>query len=133
MPDERMLPVSEEELVLPTLLILSREPYLADGVTMRELQPMLRELVAPSGKDLEIIKNRKDDYFSQKVRNLVSHRKLEKMGLAKYIKIFGQGKYVITDKGKYIASKYRCYVNDEEARLYERQMLLPVGQLLHKL
>ena len=37
-----------------------------------------------AGEDLSILKNRKDDKFSQIVRNLKSHDTLEKSGFAKY-------------------------------------------------
>lgn len=50
----------------------------------------------PSGHDIEIIAGRADDYFSQKVRNLVSHHTLEKKGLA----VHKGGKFYITKKGE---------------------------------
>jgi len=47
-------------------------------------------------QDLEILANRNDDKFSQKVRNLKSHDTLEQRGLA----IFVDGRYYITDEGR---------------------------------
>ena len=43
-------------------------------LTMGELIVILTERMKPSGHDIEIIKNRNDTYFSQKVRNLRSHK-----------------------------------------------------------
>ena len=42
-------------------------------LTMGELIGMLIERMQPSGHDMDIIANRNDTYFSQKVRNLRSH------------------------------------------------------------
>ena len=38
----------------------------------------LREELKPSGKDIKPLKGRNDDAFSQKVRNLISHKRLSK-------------------------------------------------------
>lgn len=42
-------------------------------LTMGELIDILIERMQPSGHDMDIISNRNDTYFSQKVRNLRSH------------------------------------------------------------
>jgi hypothetical protein len=42
-------------------------------LTMGELIDILIERMQPSGHDMDIIANRNDTYFSQKVRNLRSH------------------------------------------------------------
>lgn len=42
-------------------------------INTTELKDELRKRMRPSGSDLVILKNRADDSFSQKVRNLVSH------------------------------------------------------------
>ena len=49
----------------------------------------------PSGEDLEMLSNRNDDKFSQKVRNIKSHKTLENKGYAK----FYDDKFFITEKG----------------------------------
>ena len=49
----------------------------------------------PVGEDTIILANRSDDKFSQKVRNLRSHKTLEKKKLVKVI----DNKFVITDEG----------------------------------
>ena len=55
----------------------------------------LRHDMQPNGEDLEILKNRSDDKFSQKVRNLKSHRTLENEGYADFI----VDKFYITQAG----------------------------------
>ena len=64
--------VSEADLVLPTLSILSRR--LGGFITTEELIAELKGVFDPSGRDVEILSDRADTYMSQKVRNLVSHR-----------------------------------------------------------
>lgn len=57
-------------------------------LTTTELIEILTERMKPEGKDAEIALNRDDTYFSQKVRNVVSHRDqgtgLSTRGLAEY-------------------------------------------------
>jgi hypothetical protein len=53
-------------------------------ITTEELIPQLRDIMKPSGVDLEILSNRSDDKFSQKVRNLKSHGTFERLGYAEY-------------------------------------------------
>lgn len=43
-------------------------------ISMGELIEVLTERMKPTGHDMEIISNRNDTYFSQKVRNLRSHK-----------------------------------------------------------
>ena len=50
----------------------------------------------PQGLDAQILNNRSDTYFSQKVRNLKSHDTLTKNGYA----VYSDGSYHITDKGR---------------------------------
>lgn len=66
-----MARVSERELVIPALKA-AREA----GGTITTSQ-LIRELEAyfqPDGQDAEILSDRNDTHFSQKVRNLISHR-----------------------------------------------------------
>ncbi len=93
MTDKR---ISESDLVLPTLYVISTESQ----VTTSKLIPILERLLKPTGKDAEILKNRRDTHFSQKVRNLVSHRTLERLGYATYSKIGKSGAYTINENGK---------------------------------
>lgn len=86
--------ISEGDLVVPALRALA--DYKATGLSTSELIPILREVLKPTGKDLEISPYRGDDYFSEKVRNLKSHKTLEKMGVA----TFDGTNYQITAKGE---------------------------------
>ena len=47
------------------------------GISISELTNVLRYSLMPTGVDLTILQGRKDDKFSQKVRNLVSHKRFE--------------------------------------------------------
>lgn len=47
------------------------------GISISELTNALRISLMPTGEDLITLKGRKDDKFSQKVRNLVSHKRFE--------------------------------------------------------
>lgn len=62
---------SEEELICPALYELNKYEQ---GLTTSQLIKILINTLNPVGKDAEIIPNRKDTFFSQKVRNLVSHK-----------------------------------------------------------
>jgi uncharacterized membrane-anchored protein YhcB (DUF1043 family) len=59
-------------------------------LTTSQLIQRLSKRLSPSGKDAQIAINRSDTYFSQKVRNLVSHRNqstgLQARGIADYDK-----------------------------------------------
>jgi hypothetical protein len=64
--------ISEPELVAPALELLSQQD---DGfLRTSDLIGSRAVRFPPHGKDAEIAINRSDTYFSQKVRNLVSHR-----------------------------------------------------------
>lgn len=78
-----MQSITESELILPSLYIM----YMNGGkIKMAELIPLLINVMNPTGHDAEIIENRKDTYFSQKVRNLKSHDTLQKHKYAIYEK-----------------------------------------------
>lgn len=57
-------------------------------LTNSQLIKVLTTSLVPTGHDADIAQNRSDTYFSQKVRNLVSHRNqstgLQARGLADY-------------------------------------------------
>ena len=79
--------VTEGELRMAALQILADAP---DGfMTTSELIAALEERFRPLGRDAELLPNRSDTYFSQKVRNMVSHREntisLERQGYAEYV------------------------------------------------
>jgi hypothetical protein len=76
-----MTQYNERELLLPALALLDASEA---GLTTSELIRELTVLLKPDGPDGEILAGRNDTYFSQKVRNLVSHRTLEGPGLETY-------------------------------------------------
>ena len=69
---------SENELIPHALKIIKEQK---DGIDMKNLLIELRDSMKPDGVDCEILQNRSDDKFSQKVRNLKSHKTLEKQNL----------------------------------------------------
>ena len=97
---------SESDLIIPVLTYIASKK---EGITTSELIRHLTESLHPTGKDKEILKNRKDTHFSQKVRNIISHRETKKgiffRGFAKYEKVGRNGLFKITSSGmKYIES-----------------------------
>ena len=63
--------VRERDLVIPAL----RAARDSGGkITTTQLIEVLSDEFEPSGTDAEILDGRSDTYFSQKVRNLISHR-----------------------------------------------------------
>lgn len=85
--------ITESDLVVPTLRILISRSMGADATYLiRELGKELK----PKGRDAEIIKGRRDTYFSQKVRNLKSHNTLTRKGIA----VYSEGVFKITEEGR---------------------------------
>ena len=83
---------TESELIPAALKIILDK---SNGIATKDLIIELRNLMNPSGEDLEMLSNRNDDKFSQKVRNIKSHKTLENKGYAK----FYDDKFFITEKG----------------------------------
>ncbi len=77
-----MTRITEKQLILPSLFLMSLSK--TKGLSTSELIPKLRDLLNPSGEDLDILKGRNDDKFSQKVRNLKAHNTFERFGFAEY-------------------------------------------------
>lgn len=63
---------SEREIAEVAVDIIYAHP----GIRTSVLIDMVRARMHPTGEDLEILDNRSDDKFSQKVRNLKSHRSI---------------------------------------------------------
>jgi hypothetical protein len=88
--------ITERELISPTLFLMN----VRGGITTSELIAELTCLLKPTGEDIKILKGRRDTKFSQKVRNLVSHKTLLKLGYASFKTIARNGLFLITEKGK---------------------------------
>lgn len=85
--------VTESELVLPALRHMNQH---GGQITTSTLIHELEKEFCPTGIDAEKLRNRSDTHFSQKVRNLKSHKTFEKNGYAEEI----DGGFRITEKGK---------------------------------
>lgn len=86
----------------PAIALIARFGDVENGLEISVLAKKLREIIKPNPADLMLLKGRKDDRLSQVIRNLVSHRTLEKRGLATYRKgqALTKGSYVLTDLGR---------------------------------
>ena len=89
-----MTRIPEAELVLPTLTLLYDAPN--GEMTTTELIRQLEYYFLPEGEDAQILADRMDTRFSQKVRNLKSHKTLFRAGLADEI----HNGFRITAKGR---------------------------------
>ena len=92
----------ERDLLLPALQALAESERADIGLSTKELAQTLRRKIVPTAKDMEKLPSRNDDRLSQVIRNLISHRTLERKGLAIYHKdlISGVGYYRLTELGK---------------------------------
>jgi hypothetical protein len=64
--------ITESDLVSPALRLAAERP---DGfISTSDLVSELENIFNPGGRDAEIIDGRSDTFFSQKVRNMISHR-----------------------------------------------------------
>ena len=96
---------SESEIIPFALKIIKDN---SSGIDTQNLIKLLRKNMSPEGEDTIILANRSDDRFSQKVRNLRSHKTLEKK---KFVKVI-ENKFVITDEGlKYLENTLRIPLN----------------------
>src|SRR4051794_19176896 len=75
--------IPEAELVIPALQLLCEAPNGELSTTC--LIEGLLDYFSPEGEDAELLMNRSDVKFTQKVRNLKSHKTLEKAGLGEAI------------------------------------------------
>lgn len=89
--------ITETELILPSLYLMSLN---GGHITTSELIQRLRDIMKPSGEDLQILTGRSDDKFSQKVRNLKAHSTFERFGYAEYKGGPRDGYVEITNDGK---------------------------------
>lgn len=66
------MPVRERDLIIPALRAAAAAPE--GTITTSDLISNLTDYFKPDGHDAQIADGRNDTYFSQKVRNLISHR-----------------------------------------------------------
>ena len=85
--------IQEKSLILPALYVISKK----GSATTSDLIKELTIIFNPTGEDAEILSGRHDTKFSQKVRNLVSHRDGNMM---KELTNFENGVYTLSDAGK---------------------------------
>ncbi|MDD5790924.1 MAG: HNH endonuclease [Spirochaetia bacterium] len=86
--------IEEKNLILPALYIIQ------NGVNV-DMPTLISELINvfnPDGEDAKILDGRSDTKFSQKVRNLKSHRATN--GMATYTNLSDTGIYTLTTDGK---------------------------------
>jgi hypothetical protein len=74
-----MARITEKQLIVPALKVMNAS---GGTITTTDLIDELSKIMEPTGEDLDIIKNRNDTKFSQKVRNLKSHNTM--IGLTTY-------------------------------------------------
>lgn len=100
--------IFENDLYLPALYLIS----INDGnINTSELSRLLREILKPSGDDLELLAGRNDDYFSQIVRNLTAKtRSFVQNGFIDRDAKSGSNLF-ITDKGKRYLFDHRFELN----------------------
>jgi len=119
--------ISEKDLILPALLAMRRN---GGSITMSKLIDELRSSMSPKGKDLAILDGRQDDHFSQKVRNLVSHRTLVKKGFAKYVQgKDGSGLLALTAEGRKHSADGSVYGVLDVTDLENEHLLVSEGHL----
>ena len=99
--------IREKALVEPALRLISAFGDDEGGLDVTRLDELLRKRLTLSDEDREIMKGRKDDRFSQTVRNLVSHRTLERRGFAVYrdTGTYRRGAYYLTAEGLALVAK----------------------------
>lgn len=73
--------IHESDLTLPTLRLLAAAPegFLETSQLITELEALFK----PDGMDAEVLDGRNDTHFSQKVRNIISHRNSAKNPIKK--------------------------------------------------
>lgn len=101
---------TESDLIVPALRIIAEQ---TSGIITTELISKLRIELHPTGEDTKPLKGRNDDAFSQKVRNLISHKRI-----LKYVDIINERMF-INDLGlTFIADntddEYSPYIEQNE-------------------
>ncbi len=90
--------ISERELVVPTLRLLDDSH--SGWMSTSDLIAGMTKLFLPSGQDAEILEGRSDTYFSQKVRNMISHRGQPSSFIGKGLAYYKERGLQISDEGR---------------------------------
>jgi len=92
--------ISENQLVIPALAVLSQQK---DVITTKTLREGILSMIKAKKSDLSQLTDRNQTVISSRIDNLISHRTLE--GLADYSKIGGKVYIRITPKGRTLLSQ----------------------------
>lgn len=96
--------IRERDLIIPALQAAASSP---DGeITTTRLIEVLEDEFRPDGQDAQLLEGRNDTHFSQKVRNLVSHR-----GSASSMFSRGYAEYVAGSESLRITSAGRNFLD----------------------
>jgi len=100
--------ILEQDLQLPALYIIN---LYSGKITTTELLNLLRDILKPTGENLDVLDGRKDDKFSQIVRNLTAkERSFVNNGYIK--RESGRNKPLfITEKGKLFLNENKEIIN----------------------
>lgn len=90
--------IRERDLVIPALRAADARP--GGHISTSDLISELEEEFLPEGRDAEILDGRLDTYFSQKVRNLISHRNTNTSMFTKGYADYVREGITITDAGR---------------------------------
>jgi predicted HNH restriction endonuclease len=101
--------IQEKQLILPALYCIKNSPQ--NFLSTSDLIAQLREMLHPSREDIAPLKDRGDDKFSQKVRNLRSHKTLEQYEFCTYEHRGNNGYWSITAKGISYLEKNEAFLN----------------------
>lgn len=109
---------SEEDLIIPALFELY---FTSNGMTTSMLIKALTESLKPEGTDAEILFGRNDTRFSQKVRNLISHKRLHSYVTTSRIEretllIINDSGIALLKASEYFALNYQDRCNETEAK-----------------
>jgi hypothetical protein len=92
------LRISERELVVPTLRLL--DEVNSGWMATCDIIAHLTELFTPSGQDIHLLEAQGDTYFSQKVRNIISHRDQPSSFIHKGLARYERHGLQISDRGR---------------------------------
>ena len=92
--------IEEKDLILPALAVIEMQPGISTSALIQELEIIFH----PEGEDARILAGRRDTKFSQKVRNLKSHRENNRMDRFTEYK---SGRYTLKEEGRQYLDAHR--------------------------